>query len=79
MVRSLPLPQLISTSSTQTPFKNFFFLKMASSSHYHYHINNDDDDVFESVFDDFLEIPDTIPKPNEKKKRIFIERNREET
>ena len=51
---------------------------MASSSHYHYHNNDDNDDEFESVFEDFLEIPDTILEPKERKKRIFIERDREE-
>ncbi|XP_033143046.1 uncharacterized protein LOC117132543 [Brassica rapa] len=51
---------------------------MASSSHYHYHNNDDNDDEFESVFEDLLEIPDTILEPKERKKRIFIERDREE-
>ena len=49
---------------------------MASSSHYHYHKNDDDDDEFESVFEDLLEIPDSILEPKERKKRIFIERDR---
>uniref|UniRef100_A0A0D3BZ46 DDE Tnp4 domain-containing protein n=1 Tax=Brassica oleracea var. oleracea TaxID=109376 RepID=A0A0D3BZ46_BRAOL len=49
---------------------------MASSSHYHYH--KDDDVEFESLFEELLEIPDTFPEPKERKKRIFIERNREE-
>ncbi|XP_048605407.1 uncharacterized protein LOC125582965 [Brassica napus] len=51
---------------------------MASSSHYHYNQNDDDDDPFENIFEDFLEIPDIIPKPRERKTRIFIERKREE-
>ncbi|XP_033134269.1 putative nuclease HARBI1 [Brassica rapa] len=51
---------------------------MASSSHYHYNQNDDDDDPFENIFEDFLEIPDILPKPRERKTRIFIERNREE-
>uniref|UniRef100_A0A0D3E329 Nuclease HARBI1 n=1 Tax=Brassica oleracea var. oleracea TaxID=109376 RepID=A0A0D3E329_BRAOL len=49
---------------------------MASSFHYHYH--KDDDEDFDNIFDDFLENPDLFPKPKERKKRIFIERNREE-
>ncbi|XP_018458072.2 uncharacterized protein LOC108828914 [Raphanus sativus] len=50
---------------------------MSSSSHYHYH-KNDNNDEFESNFDDFIETSDIIPEPKERKKRIFIERNREE-
>uniref|UniRef100_A0A0D3AQ37 DDE Tnp4 domain-containing protein n=1 Tax=Brassica oleracea var. oleracea TaxID=109376 RepID=A0A0D3AQ37_BRAOL len=49
---------------------------MASSSHYHY--LKDDDDEFDSIFDDYFENPDLIPEPKERKKCIFIERNREE-
>ena len=49
---------------------------MASSSHYHYH--NGDDDEFDSIFEDIFENLDFIPEPKERKKRIFIERNREE-
>ena len=49
---------------------------MAFSSHYHYH--KDDDDEFDSIFDDYFEKPDLIPEPKERKKHIFIERNREE-
>ncbi|XP_048621605.1 putative nuclease HARBI1 isoform X1 [Brassica napus] len=55
----------------------FFKIFMASSSHYHYH-NDDDDDEFETLFEEFFEIPDIIPEPKERKKRIFIERNRED-
>ena len=51
---------------------------MASSSHYHYNQNDDDDDPFENIFEDFLQIPDIIPVPRERKRRIFIEREREE-
>ncbi|XP_056846906.1 uncharacterized protein LOC108858542 [Raphanus sativus] len=53
---------------------------MSSSSHYHYHYqpNNDDDAQFESLFDELLQIPDIIVEPKERRKRIFIERNREE-
>uniref|UniRef100_A0A0D3CPF9 Harbinger transposase-derived protein n=1 Tax=Brassica oleracea var. oleracea TaxID=109376 RepID=A0A0D3CPF9_BRAOL len=51
---------------------------MASSSHYHYNQNDDDVDPFENIFEDFLQIPDIIPKPRERKTRIFIEREREE-
>ena len=47
---------------------------MGSSSHYHYH-REDDDDEFETMVKEFLQIPDTTPEP---KKRIHIERNREE-
>ncbi|XP_056842885.1 uncharacterized protein LOC130495500 [Raphanus sativus] len=50
---------------------------MASSSHYHYH-NNDEEDAFDSVFDDLYEELEFIPEPKERKKRIYIERNREE-
>ncbi|XP_018464414.2 uncharacterized protein LOC130498978 [Raphanus sativus] len=49
---------------------------MASSSHYHYHKDNGDD--FDDMFDDFEEDFDQIPEPKERKRRIFIERNREE-
>ena len=42
---------------------------MASSSHYHYH--KDDDAEFESMFEDFLEIPDIIPEPKERK-NVFL-------
>uniref|UniRef100_A0A0D3BLP6 Uncharacterized protein n=1 Tax=Brassica oleracea var. oleracea TaxID=109376 RepID=A0A0D3BLP6_BRAOL len=49
---------------------------MASSSHYHYH--RGDDNAFETVFDDIFEDLEAIPEPKERKKRIFIERNREE-
>ncbi|XP_009103805.2 uncharacterized protein LOC103829872 [Brassica rapa] len=49
---------------------------MASSSHYHYH--KDDDDDFDNIFDDVLDDPNLFPEPKERKKRIFIERNREE-
>ena len=49
---------------------------MASSSHYHYH--KDDDAELESMYEEFLEIPDIIPEPKERKKHIFIERNRED-
>uniref|UniRef100_A0A0D2ZUP6 DDE Tnp4 domain-containing protein n=1 Tax=Brassica oleracea var. oleracea TaxID=109376 RepID=A0A0D2ZUP6_BRAOL len=50
---------------------------MASSSHYHYHKDDDDDD-FDNPIEDFLNNSDPIPEPKERKKRIFIERNREE-
>ncbi|WZY74827.1 protein ALP1-like isoform X1 [Brassica rapa] len=50
---------------------------MASSSHYHYH-RGGDDNAFEGVFDDIFEDLEAIPEPKERKKRIFIERNREE-
>ncbi|XP_033139845.1 putative nuclease HARBI1 isoform X1 [Brassica rapa] len=49
---------------------------MASSSHYHYH--QDDEDEFDTVFDDFFENSDVIPEQKERKKRIHIERHREE-
>ncbi|XP_013613948.1 PREDICTED: uncharacterized protein LOC106320127 [Brassica oleracea var. oleracea] len=49
---------------------------MASSSHYHYH--QADDDELDTVFDDIFEDLDPIPEPKERKKRIFIERNRED-
>ena len=49
---------------------------MASSSHYHYHKDYDAD--FESLFKEFFENYALIPEPKERKKRIFIERNREE-
>ena len=49
---------------------------MASSSHYHYH--KDDDDDFDNIFDDVLDDPNLFQEPKERKKRIFIERNREE-
>ncbi|XP_056850878.1 uncharacterized protein LOC130500155 [Raphanus sativus] len=51
---------------------------MASSSHYHYHKNNDDDDEMDTVFDDLFEKPEIFPEPKERKKRIFIERYREQ-
>ncbi|XP_033146098.1 uncharacterized protein LOC117133616 [Brassica rapa] len=50
---------------------------MGSSSHYHYH-REDDDDEFETMVEEFLQIPDTTPEPRRRKKRIHIERNREE-
>ena len=50
---------------------------MASSSHYHYHKDDDDDD-FDNPIEDFLNNSDPIPELKERKKRIFIERNREE-
>ncbi|XP_018487830.2 uncharacterized protein LOC108858395 [Raphanus sativus] len=50
---------------------------MASSSHYHYH-REGDKDAIDTVFDDLFENTDVIPEPKERKKRIFIERNREE-
>ncbi|XP_018466280.2 uncharacterized protein LOC108837759 [Raphanus sativus] len=50
---------------------------MASSSHYHYH--REDNDQLDSMFDDLSEEDgDIFPEPKERKKRIFIERNREE-
>ena len=51
---------------------------MASSSHYHYHRDDDDDDDFDNPIEDFLNNSDPIPEPKERKKHIFIERNREE-
>uniref|UniRef100_A0A0D3EGW5 DDE Tnp4 domain-containing protein n=1 Tax=Brassica oleracea var. oleracea TaxID=109376 RepID=A0A0D3EGW5_BRAOL len=52
---------------------------MASSSHYHYQYNNDSgDDEFASITDEFLGFNDPIPEPKERKKIIFIERDREE-
>ena len=45
---------------------------MASSSHYHYH-NDDDDDEFETLFEEFFEIPDIIPEPKERK-NAFLSR-----
>ena len=50
---------------------------MASSSHYHYHRDDDNDD-FDTHIEEFLEEYDPIPEPKERKKRIFIERHREE-
>uniref|UniRef100_A0A0D3BSW9 DDE Tnp4 domain-containing protein n=1 Tax=Brassica oleracea var. oleracea TaxID=109376 RepID=A0A0D3BSW9_BRAOL len=50
---------------------------MASSSHYHYH-NESDDDEFDSMAAEFLGFNDPFPEPKERKKRIFIERDREE-
>ncbi|XP_056865852.1 uncharacterized protein LOC130511938 [Raphanus sativus] len=49
----------------------------SNSSNYHYH-HKDDESIFDSMFEDFLELPEIIPEPKERKKRIFIERNREE-
>ena len=46
---------------------------MASSSHYHYHNNDDNDDEFESVFEDLLEIPDSILEPKERK-NVYLSR-----
>ena len=50
----------------------FFKVFMASSSHYHYH-NDDDDDEFETLFEEFFEIPDIIPEPKERK-NAFLSR-----
>ncbi|XP_033136681.1 putative nuclease HARBI1 [Brassica rapa] len=50
---------------------------MASSSHYHYHNDDDDDNEFETLVEECFQIPDNIPEPKERKKRIYIERNRE--
>ena len=49
---------------------------MASSSHYHYH--KDDDAELESMFEEFLEIPDIIPEPKERK-NVFLLRETEKT
>ena len=49
---------------------------MASSSHYHYH--KDDDAEFESMFEEFLEIPDIFSEPKERK-NIFLLRETEKT
>ncbi|XP_056844273.1 uncharacterized protein LOC130496316 [Raphanus sativus] len=50
---------------------------MASSSHYHYHYNINDDADLEVPFEEFF-TNNPIPEPKERKKRIFIERNRED-
>ena len=49
---------------------------MASSSHYHYNIKDDDDNEFETMVEEFLEIPYNIPEPKERKKKIYREKPR---
>ena len=44
---------------------------MTSSSHYHYNKKDDDDDEFETMVEEFLEIPYNIPEPKERKKKIL--------
>ena len=51
---------------------------MASSSHYHYHQDNDDDIDLDTPFEEFFNNYVPILEPKERKKRVFIERHREE-
>ncbi|XP_018479975.1 uncharacterized protein LOC108851038 [Raphanus sativus] len=50
---------------------------MASSSHFHYHKDHKDD-AMDYAFDEFFENPDIFPELKERKKRVFIEINRED-
>ncbi|XP_048633801.1 uncharacterized protein LOC125608057 isoform X1 [Brassica napus] len=50
---------------------------MASSSHYHYH-NDDDDNEIDSLVEDFVGNFDDIEEPKKRKKRIYMERFRED-
>ena len=51
---------------------------MTSSSHYHYHQDDDDEFDLDTPFEEFFNTYAPIPEPKERKKRIFIERDREE-
>lgn len=46
---------------------------MTSSSHYHYNKKDDDDDEFETMVEEFLEIPYNIPEPKKRKKKNFYQ------
>lgn len=51
---------------------------MASSSRYHYHYHVDDDADLDAPLEEFLNNYNSFPEPKERKKCVFIERNREE-